>query len=89
MAHFVPNRCQTPKALYRTSPELKALGHTARGFFEMIRKHDAAAWPGWLEAAMHSPLASFGRRLERDRNAVDAALRFHGATAWCKDRSTG
>jgi transposase len=70
-----PQRHRYLKALYRISPELKELGHTARGFFEMIRKRDAAGWPGWLEAAMHSPLASFARRLEPDRSAVDAALR--------------
>jgi transposase len=70
-----PQRHRYLRALYRTSPELQALGQTARGFFEIIRKHDAAAWPGWLGAAMHSPLASFARRLERDSGAVDAALR--------------
>ena len=41
----------------------------------MIRSRDAVAWPQWLESAAHSPLASFARRLERDRSAVDAALR--------------
>ena len=41
----------------------------------MIRNRDAAAWPQWLEAAALSQLAAFARRLERDRNAVDAALR--------------
>jgi transposase len=51
------------------------LGFTARGFFELIRSLVAAAWPQWLEAASHSPLASFARRLGRDRSAVDAALR--------------
>ena len=70
-----PQRQRYLKALYRASPELKALGSTARGFFEMIRKRVAAAWPSWLEAAMHSPLASFAYRLERDRSAADAALR--------------
>ena len=70
-----PRRHRYLKELYRTSPELEALGRTARGFFEMIRNRDAVAWPQWLEAAAHSPLASFARRLERDRNAVDAALR--------------
>jgi hypothetical protein len=33
------------------------------------------AWPGWLQEAQNSPLASFARRLRRDQNAVDAALR--------------
>jgi transposase len=70
-----PRRHRFLKALYRESSELESLGHTARGFFEMIRNREAVAWPGWLENAMHSPLASFARRLERDRNAVDAALR--------------
>ena len=41
----------------------------------MIRNSDTGAWPQWLEDATHSPLASFAPRLERDRNAVDAALR--------------
>jgi len=70
-----PRRHRFLEALYSTSSELEAIGHTARGFFEMIRKHDAVAWPRWLEDAMQSPLASFARRLERDRSAVDAALR--------------
>lgn len=70
-----PRKHRFLKALYRNSSELEALGRTARGFFEMIRNRDAAAWPPWLESAMHSPLASFARRLERDRSAVDAALR--------------
>jgi transposase len=71
-----PRRHRLLKTLYATSPELESLGSTARGFFEMIRNRDAVAWPRWLEAATHSPLATFARRLERDRSAVDAALRF-------------
>ncbi|CAN5628611.1 hypothetical protein BH10ACI4_BH10ACI4_07870 [soil metagenome] len=47
----------------------------------MIRNRDAVAWPQWLEAAAHSPLASFARRLERDRNAVHAALRLPWSNA--------
>ena len=84
-----PRRHRFLKALYKTSSELEAPGHSARGFFEMIRDRDFEAWPQWLEDASHSPLASFARRLERDRSAVDAALRFHGAMEWWKDRSTG
>jgi transposase len=41
----------------------------------MIRACDAAAWPRWLQEAQNSPLASFARRLTRDQNAVDAALK--------------
>jgi hypothetical protein len=36
---------------------------------------DEAAWPRWLEEAQNSPLTSFARRLNLDRDAVDAALR--------------
>ena len=70
-----PRRHRLLKTLYATSPELESLGSTARGFFEMIRTRDSEAWPQWLVTASHSPLASFARRLERDRNAVYAALR--------------
>ena len=53
---------------------MAALARTARQFFEIIRTRDAA-WPGWLEEAQNSPLASFARRLKRDQAAVEAALR--------------
>src|SRR5207237_1423866 len=69
-----PQRSPYLKALYRASPELKSLAHVARSFFEMIRKRDASLWPGWLQMAMRSPLASFARRLQRDQDAVAAAL---------------
>ena len=62
------------KALFRASPEIAALAHTARGLFNIIRKRDAAAWPDWLEAAERSPYAPFARRLRRDQDAVAAAL---------------
>ena len=69
-----PQRHRYLKALLRASPEIAALAHTARGLFDIIRKRDAAAWPGWLEAAEHSPYAPFARGLRRDQNAVAAAL---------------
>ena len=62
------------RALYRVSSELKALGHIARSFFDMIRNRDTSAWPAWLQTAIHSPLASFAQRLARDQGAVAAAL---------------
>ena len=62
------------KALFRVSPEIAALAHTARGLFDIFRKRDAAAWPGWLEAAERPPYAPFARRLRRDQDAVAAAL---------------
>ena len=62
------------KALLRASPEIAALAHTARGLFDIIRKWDAAAWPGWLEAAERSPYAPFVRSLRRDQDAIAAAF---------------
>ena len=69
-----PQRHRYLKALYRASPEIAALAHTARELFDIIRKRDAAAWPGWLEAAERSPYAPFARGLRRDQAAVAAAL---------------
>ncbi|MEO6816748.1 MAG: transposase [Edaphobacter sp.] len=60
--------------LYRMSPELASPGKIARDLFDMIRRRDSNAWPGWLETAELSPLAAFARRLRRDQNAVTAAL---------------
>ena len=62
------------KALYRASSEIASLGQTARRLFEILRSHDAAAWPGWLDAALHSPLAGFARHLRRDHQAVAGVL---------------
>ncbi|WP_169315266.1 hypothetical protein [Terriglobus roseus] len=85
----IPEDIAFLKALYRDSPEMEALGQTARGFFEMIRNRDAAAWSQWLEAAAHSPL----HRSRAGSNGIvlPSTLRsgFHRATAWWKDRYTG
>jgi transposase len=62
------------KALYEASPTIAQIAYTARELFEFIRRRDAAAWPGWLEAAANSPYARFARRLQRDKHAVAAAL---------------
>ena len=62
------------KALYRASPEIAGIAQTARDLFEIIRKRDAAQWPGWLEAAEKSSCARFARHLRRDRDAIAAAL---------------
>ncbi len=63
------------QALYNASPQIAAMARTARQFFQMIRACDAAVLPRWLQEAQDSPLASFARRLRRDQNSVDAALR--------------
>jgi transposase len=75
MLKTTPQRSPFLKALYRASAELKSLARVAKSFFEMIRKRDASRWPAWLQMALHSPLASFARRLQRDQKAVAEALR--------------
>jgi transposase len=62
------------KALYEASPTIAQIAHTARDLFDIIRRRDAAAWPGWLEAAANSPYARFARHLRRDKHAIAAAL---------------
>ena len=42
--------------------------------YDLIERHRAAAWPGWLEAAERSPYAPFARSLRRDQDAIAAAL---------------
>jgi transposase len=41
----------------------------------LLRNRDGNAWTEWIQAASRSPLASFAKRLERDKDAVLAALR--------------
>jgi transposase len=68
------SRHQYLKAFFRASPEIASLAQIARKLFDLLRNQDEAAWPAWLEAAVHSPLASFAGRLRRDQNAATAAL---------------
>jgi transposase len=70
-----PSRHRYLRALYRTSPEVASLAQTARKLFEILRNHDAAAWPEWLDTAAQSPLAGFARQLRRDQDAITAALK--------------
>lgn len=60
--------------LYRASPEISQLAHLGKEFFRIVRSRDLAAWPAWLEAARHTSLNRFASGLERDREAVEAAL---------------
>ena len=69
-----PGRQRYLKALYRRSPEIAGLGQTSRKLFEILRGHNAVAWRSWLDAAAQSPLAQFARRMERDKDAIAAAL---------------
>ena len=56
------------------SPEIAQCVQLAREFFRMVRQRQAAALPGWLNAAEASPLVHFARHLRRDEAAVHAAL---------------
>ena len=47
--------------------------------------HNASAWPGWLQAAVQSPLASLARHLQQDQNAVVTALQM----PWSNDMAEG
>ncbi len=56
------------------SPEIAQCVQLAREFFRIVRQREAAAWPGWLNAAENSPMVHFARHLRRDNAAVHAAL---------------
>lgn len=57
-------------------PALAEVRRLARGFAQMSKTHDANAFRPWLEAAQRSDLASFARGVERDYDAVLAAIVF-------------
>jgi transposase len=62
----VPSAKDLLEEVYRKSPEI---------FFRMFRERSLEALPAWLEAAQGTTLASFATGLERDIDAVRAALR--------------
>jgi transposase len=70
-----PLRSKYLTALSESSPELASIAKVAKSLFDLLRSRDAKAWTEWIEAASRSPLASFAKRLERDKDAVLAALR--------------
>jgi transposase len=61
--------------VYRRSPEIGRIADLAISFFRIFRERSLEALPAWLEAARDTALASFAAGLERDINAVRAALR--------------
>lgn len=61
--------------LAESSPELASIANVAKSLFDLLRNRDAGRWTEWIEAARRSPLASFAKRLERDKDALLAALR--------------
>ena len=71
--------------LYRLSPQIAATAKVAREFFPIVRTRDGAACPGWLEAARSTALGSFAAQLNRDQDAVQAALRL----PWSNDPVKG
>ncbi len=60
--------------VYRASPESRTLAQLAQAFFRIVRNRDSAALPPWLNAAKRSAFSGFASRLERDKEAVLAAL---------------
>ena len=70
-----PSRSKYLTALSESSPELASIAKVAKSLFDLLRNRYAKAWTEWIEAASRSPLASFAKRLERDKDAVLAALR--------------
>jgi transposase len=72
---------ETPSAqgylgqLYQVSPEIAVVARLAKDFFRIIRQRDVTALQPWFEAANMTTLAGFARRLVRDKDAVEAALK--------------
>ena len=60
--------------LCRRAPGIATCASLAREFCRIIRQRDAAAWPGWRDAAPASSLANFAKHLCRNEEAVLAAL---------------
>lgn len=58
-------------------PALAEGRRLALGFARMLKTHHVDAFRPWLDAAQHSDLASFARGVERDYDAVLAAIVFH------------
>ncbi len=65
--------------------EIGVRADLARRFAALVREHDLAALPGWLDDARVGPLAGFARCLRRDRAAVEAAL----STPWSTGQVEG
>ena len=59
----------------RASPEISVLAQLGREFFRIVRNRDSTTLPDWLAAAKRSALSGFASRLERDQDAVLAALK--------------
>jgi transposase len=62
-------------ALLHRLPSLARIVELAQQFLEMCRRRSETSFSTWLAAAKQTPLRSFARGLERDRQAVEAALR--------------
>jgi transposase len=62
-------------ALLRRLPSLARVVELAQQFLELCCRHSDISFSAWLAAAKQTPLRSFARGLERDRQAVEATLR--------------
>lgn len=60
--------------VYRASPEIGRLAQLAQGFFRIVREQNLPALIPWIAEAKQTALTGFASRLERDLEAVTAAL---------------
>lgn len=61
--------------VYRKSPEIGRIAKLATSFFRIFRERSLEALSAWLHAARGTALESFAAGLERDNDAVRAALK--------------
>ena len=61
--------------VYRRSPEIGQVAELATSFFRIFRERSLEALSAWLHAARGTALENFAAGLERDIDAVRAALR--------------
>ena len=74
MLKATPSAKDFLEEVYRTSPEIARIAQLAQGFFRIIRERHLPALMPWIAAAKHTALTGFASRLERDLEAVKAAL---------------
>jgi len=74
MLKETPSAKHLLEAVYRASPEIERMAHLAQHFLRIIRERNLPALIPWIVAAKQTVLTGFASRLERDLEAVTAAL---------------
>jgi transposase len=72
--HPNPSQQSFAETLCALSPEIATSVELAKQFRHMMRERDAGAWLPWRKAACQSPLHRFVMQLQRDEDAIRAAL---------------